>query len=78
MKLYNAIKYFEDYLNSLEFEEYINESYWLRNFNEDKVFEKIANQAIEDGLYLDNLEELAPQIYKLITTAYDSAEKEFK
>lgn len=75
MKAYNALKYVQDYLASPEFDNYVQNTYWTRDFDEDLVFETISRQAIQDGLYLEDLDEQAGKIYDLILDAYEVSEK---
>lgn len=75
MKAYSALNYVNDYLDSEDFENYAQDAYWNRTFNEDFVFSDIISKAISDGLFLEDMDEHTEAIYELIIQAYDNKEK---
>lgn len=75
MKAYNALKYVNDYLDSEDFENYVQDSFWRQNFSSDLVFGQIMQNAKDDLLFLEDIDEHMNTIYDLINEAYEIKEK---
>lgn len=75
MKAHNTLNYVNDYLDSEDFENYAQDAFWRRDFNEDYVLGVIQSNANQDLLFLVDFDENIELIYKLIVEAYKTKEK---
>lgn len=70
----DVIAYADMYLDSKQFDDYIQDAYWRDSFDADKVIDLMLTQAQKDKVTLLNLDDSYTELYKLIKIAKDTAE----